>query len=891
MAFLCSLDTKAMGEYVTRHFAWDRRGVPSPPSPLPKDFQALCPSFELAVAEKATEYYELPELPQVIFYAMSCKDRRFGLWSRPLLSSIGTPLSRGSGCMVTGSSKLDSAQRSNQGRVQEPVDRKKAQKWSRRIRTRPLKRRPPLRMVMSRGEAVKPMNAHLPLLVFSPISLLYCLSQHIERPIDTPVFPCYGVPFYLQHVGDGQLREGVLQLAMEERFASALPLSRRIPCLMPTFSLSEAEGAAAEFELFEIVQATFYATLLNEAIKPGVAHDLTAESMKSSLVGLRRSTFKVWMGYIDHVLRAAQLQRPTYEVEIRGSLDGQEEGSGSNSPRPPLVTRIASTPPPLVSSIQRWRSPDELLAEGTQGPSAPGNSVLKRKGCAPGGLVTEIVAEGSEFSGAPTHSDPQDGPGSHFPDPKVVPTLKRSTFEKQYLLPTGYTFVIPDADATVNEPPTKCIVVYRTALNYGLWFPLHPVIVEILNKYELAPAQRAPKETGDLRWYCFNNRSGCITAIEKKSKVKHWKYDFLFVHRESGWGDVPDWNEGKPMRNPFGEPTAEERKTARYFQFHIREDDRPRPIPKFMAQAIESVKGPERRKSKSSEREPLNWLPKSSEGKVDGFRDQGRHPGAPSIVPRGKKPAISLPVQKRQRTEGHPDEAAASTPLPVGRAKTERSAPHRSGSRSSGDRTPIIQKQAAPSKTIGVASQAAGGSSPITQRPSTNFIKADPTAKLSLVQDLVKSRDLVTPGASDLPKVTEEEIATAELRADLDAREAEKKGLPRQLEEALVKAEAEVAQAKEHGYQQGHVDTLGYLRKVLMTLAQEFKEDSHFEAYLHYVDERQQAADEGRDPEKVEFIPPSAEGEDAGDEATNPLDAKAGASELEGHEDSGEPDA
>ena len=29
-----------------------------------------------------------------------------------------------------------------------------------------------------------------------------------------------------------------------------------------------------------------------------------------------------------------------------------------------------------------------------------------------------------------------------------------------------------------------------------------------------------------------------------------------------------------------------------------------------MAQAIESVKGPEKRKSKSSEREPLNWLPK-----------------------------------------------------------------------------------------------------------------------------------------------------------------------------------------------------------------------------------------------------------------------------------------
>jgi len=53
---------------------------------------------------------------------------------------------------------------------------------------------------------------------------------------------------------------------------------------------------------------------------------------------------------------------------------------------------------------------------------------------------------------------------------------------------------------------------------------------------------------------------------------------------------------------------VEERKTARYFQFYIRDDVKPRPIPKFMAQVIESVKGPEKRKSKSSDREPLNWL-------------------------------------------------------------------------------------------------------------------------------------------------------------------------------------------------------------------------------------------------------------------------------------------
>ncbi|KAJ8449195.1 hypothetical protein Cgig2_027197 [Carnegiea gigantea] len=70
MAFSRSLDTKAMAEYVTRHFTWDQRRVAFLPSPLPKDFQALCLTFELVIAKEAVEYYELPELPQVIFYVM-----------------------------------------------------------------------------------------------------------------------------------------------------------------------------------------------------------------------------------------------------------------------------------------------------------------------------------------------------------------------------------------------------------------------------------------------------------------------------------------------------------------------------------------------------------------------------------------------------------------------------------------------------------------------------------------------------------------------------------------------------------------------------------------------------------------------------------------------------
>ena len=76
----------------------------------------------------------------------------------------------------------------------------------------------------------------------------------------------------------------------------------------------------------------------------------------------------------------------------------------------------------------------------------------------------------------------------------------------------------------------------------------------------------------------------------------------------------------------------------------------------------------------------------------------------------------------------------------------------------------------------------------------------------------------------------------------------------------------------------------------MLTLAGEFSDDRYFEAYLRFVDEREQAAGERHDPEEVEFIPASSEGEAAEDEATNPLEVEADASDEEGSEDGGEPD-
>jgi len=41
---------------------------------------------------------------------------------------------------------------------------------------------------------------------------------------------------------------------------------------------------------------------------------------------------------------------------------------------------------------------------------------------------------------------------------------------EKYLLPVGYSFVIPVADTTVNELPQKCIMIYWAALTTAFSF-------------------------------------------------------------------------------------------------------------------------------------------------------------------------------------------------------------------------------------------------------------------------------------------------------------------------------------------------------------------------------------------------------------------------------------
>ena len=139
--------------------------------------------------------------------------------------------------------------------------------------------------------------------------------------------------------------------------------------------------------------------------------------------------------------------------------------------------------------------------------------------------VYEVIGKGTVFPGAPKCSNPQDGLSTHFPNPRVVGTLKRPTLEEKYLLLAGYRFIIPKAGATVNKPPLKCIAIYQAAFSYGLRFLLHPVIVEILSKYELVPTQIVPMSWHNVCSFiatCELHRLSCIGCVFGLHRLCLW---------------------------------------------------------------------------------------------------------------------------------------------------------------------------------------------------------------------------------------------------------------------------------------------------------------------------------------------------------------------------------
>jgi len=74
MGFPHSLKTDEVALYVLENFEWYCRKVVFHPLPLPSDYRDLCPDFDLAVARKATQDFDLPVILQVVSLVMLLND-------------------------------------------------------------------------------------------------------------------------------------------------------------------------------------------------------------------------------------------------------------------------------------------------------------------------------------------------------------------------------------------------------------------------------------------------------------------------------------------------------------------------------------------------------------------------------------------------------------------------------------------------------------------------------------------------------------------------------------------------------------------------------------------------------------------------------------------------
>ncbi|KAJ8422576.1 hypothetical protein Cgig2_027657 [Carnegiea gigantea] len=93
--------------------------------------------------------------------------------------------------------------------------------------------------------------------------------------------------------------------------------SSSAPRLCPGFTLPYADEAACDFDIPEIVQAMFYAMLVNDAVDLSVVRRDMAGDLKSTLNGLRWTTFESWLSVNKHAFLEVQLRR---RAHLRGGL-------------------------------------------------------------------------------------------------------------------------------------------------------------------------------------------------------------------------------------------------------------------------------------------------------------------------------------------------------------------------------------------------------------------------------------------------------------------------------------------------------------------------------------------------------------------------------------------
>ncbi|KAJ8426002.1 hypothetical protein Cgig2_006252 [Carnegiea gigantea] len=306
-------------------------------------------------------------------------------------------------------------------------------------------------------------------------------------------FLYHGVPLFSQHRGDGLHLLETFNWRLTRAARPPWPLPEDYRDLCPHFILSDDKEAAHDFHIPKFVRAIFYAMVANEALELGVLSRNLAEDLKLALIDLRC------------VLSIKK--EVVYPWEIYITVSHMTDVQERKLARTKQTARLTKVPELMAKrySVGNSRSSFESLQQSVKACSTSASSTKREGKVHSSGshssasttkrrqpqevLSHKVIAEDTRFLGVPERSDPWDGPSSHFRNPRTVRFLKRQALEEKYLLLVGCKFVLLDADAMVNKPPPRCVTIYQAALTYALRFPCHEVILEILNKDELAPVQ------------------------------------------------------------------------------------------------------------------------------------------------------------------------------------------------------------------------------------------------------------------------------------------------------------------------------------------------------------------------------------------------------------------
>ncbi|KAJ8433523.1 hypothetical protein Cgig2_006670 [Carnegiea gigantea] len=398
MAFPHFLDTKAMSEFVSCHFSWDRRGITFPQSPFPKEFQTLCPGFELAVAEQSAKHYKLLEVPQVIFYSMLLNEaKRLGVLHGKRLRSLEVTLtelhwSAFESWLWLFGDRIYEARFHPKGGLGENAgaDRERNytahwMKWRSKV------------LEMARGKVhIHVLLKHYVLYIMSSS----CSSSgDIPEGLAGPQVEGWNLQFSnLLALIDGWVVAGIPR---KNKYRERKKIPYAVPLFEPgTSSWSSCEYSSTPSILSPKVEVTYPWEI---TIANYMSDFQVCRMAKTKFTPRIRSPGELLAnGTLGNPCSAPSQSNP--EAEVASTSSSASSGTGSSSSSSGHSSRSSSSEGASTSSSS---------LEASLG---PGKSLLKYKGRTP--PVTGIVVEGSEFPGAPTHSDLQDGPGSHFPDPR-----------------------------------------------------------------------------------------------------------------------------------------------------------------------------------------------------------------------------------------------------------------------------------------------------------------------------------------------------------------------------------------------------------------------------------------------------------------------------------------